>query len=237
VSRIVKGPRGSSGAVIPAEVHDAHREAQRLIAEARAEAARVVADADAAREAARREGRERGREEAFAEVTALLVRARTLAAAARTAAAADLRTLAVRIAEKVLGRALQAAPELAGDLCAAALEAARHQREITLRVHPDDLAAVAAARPRLQDLLVRAPDLALRADPAVGRGGCVVETEVGVIDARLETQLAAIERALAEAPTGALDAAPAGALAGPPADARGDPAPGAPAPPPAKERR
>jgi type III secretion system HrpE/YscL family protein len=204
VSRIVRGPRGASGAVVPAAVFDAHAEAQRLVAEARAEAARLVAGAEAAREAGRREGRARGREEGLAEMTELLVRARAVLAAARADAAADLRTLAVRIAEKVLGRALQAAPELAGDLCAAALEAARHQREITLRVHPDDLAAVEAARPRLRHLLLRAPDLALRADPTVGRGGCVVETEVGAIDARLETQLDAIERALADAPAGAL---------------------------------
>jgi type III secretion protein L len=229
VSRIVRGPRGTSGAVIPAAVHDAQCEAQRLVAEARAEAARIVAGAEAAREAARLEGQGRGREEAYAEVTGLLVRARTVLAAARTEAAADLRTLAVRIAEKVLGRALQDAPELAADLCAAALEAARHQREITLRVPPDDLAAVAAARPRLKELLPRAPDLALRADPTVGRGGCVVETEVGAIDARLETQLEAIERALAEAPAGALAEAPAGAPAAPastpaPAPARQTPA-------------
>jgi type III secretion system HrpE/YscL family protein len=211
VSRILRGARGTSGAVIPAEVHDACREAQRLVADARAEAARIVASADAAREAARLEGRERGRDEGLAEVTGLLVRARAVAAAARAEAAADLRTLAVGIAEKVLGRALQAAPELAGDLAATALAAARHQREITLRVHPDDLSAVAAARPRLKELLLRAPDLALREDPAVGRGGCVVETEVGVIDARLATQLEAIERALAEAPAGALGDAGLGA--------------------------
>jgi type III secretion protein L len=208
VSRIVRGPRGSSGAVIPAAVHDAHREAERIVAAARAAGERLVAAAEAAREAARQEGQARGREEGLAAVTELLVRARALAAAARAEAAADLRTLAVRIAEKVLGRALVAAPELAGDLCAAALEAARHQRDITLRVHPDDLRAVEAARPRLRALLLRAPDLALRADPAVGRGGCLVETEAGVIDARLETQLDAIERALAAAPAGALADSP-----------------------------
>jgi type III secretion protein L len=220
VSRIVRGPRGTSGAVIPAEVHDAHREAERLKAEARAEAARIVAGAAAAREAARREGQAAGREEGLAEVTGLLVRARATAAAARAEAAADLRTLAVRIAEKVVGRALAAGPELAADYCAAALAAARHQREITLRVHPDDLAAVEAARPQLRALLARAPDLAVRADASVARGGCLVETEAGVIDARLETQLDAIERALAAAPAGALAAAPGGAPAGGPEGSR-----------------
>jgi flagellar biosynthesis/type III secretory pathway protein FliH len=34
------------------------------------------------------------------------------------------------------------------------------------------------------------------ADEAVGRYGCVIETPHGRVDARLETQLAALERAL-----------------------------------------
>jgi type III secretion system HrpE/YscL family protein len=198
MSRIVRGT-GAAPKVMPAAVYDAHREAARLVEEARARAAAIVAGAEAAREEARREGLAAGREEARAEAAALLVRARAAAAATRAAAAADLKALAVRIAEKVLGRALALAPDLVADVAADALRAARHQRDVTLRVHPDDLAALEAARPRLRDLLLRAPDLALRPDAEVGRGGCIVETEVGVIDARLETQLAAIERALTEA--------------------------------------
>jgi len=34
------------------------------------------------------------------------------------------------------------------------------------------------------------------ADASVGRNGCVVETPVGRLDARLQTQLDALERAL-----------------------------------------
>jgi flagellar biosynthesis/type III secretory pathway protein FliH len=34
------------------------------------------------------------------------------------------------------------------------------------------------------------------ADDRVARGGCIIETELGVVDARLSTQLDAIERAL-----------------------------------------
>jgi len=34
------------------------------------------------------------------------------------------------------------------------------------------------------------------ADPAIGRHGCVVETVVGRLDARLDTQLDALEKAL-----------------------------------------
>jgi len=41
-----------------------------------------------------------------------------------------------------------------------------------------------------------AATLELVADEAVGRHGCVIETPQGRVDARLETQLAALERAL-----------------------------------------
>ena len=42
----------------------------------------------------------------------------------------------------------------------------------------------------------RARALQFRTDDRVGRGGCVIETELATIDARLATQLEAIERAL-----------------------------------------
>jgi type III secretion protein L len=205
MSRVVKGP-GRGGAVMPAAVYDAHEEARRLVAAARAEAAALRAAAEEERQAARRAGQAQGRDEGRAEVAGLLVAARAAAARLQTEAAAELRTLAVRIAEKVLGRTLAAAPELCADVAAEALRAARHQRRVLLRAHPDDLAALEAARPRLRQLLDHAPDLDLRGDPTIDRGGCVVETEVGVIDARLATQLAAIERALA----GEADAAAGG---------------------------
>jgi flagellar biosynthesis/type III secretory pathway protein FliH len=36
----------------------------------------------------------------------------------------------------------------------------------------------------------------VHADPALTRGGCVVDTELGTVDARLETRLDALARAL-----------------------------------------
>jgi flagellar biosynthesis/type III secretory pathway protein FliH len=37
-----------------------------------------------------------------------------------------------------------------------------------------------------------------RADDRVSRGGCILETPLGIVDARLEVQLAALERALGQ---------------------------------------
>jgi len=185
-SRIIKGGTTADEApVAPAQVFDARVEAERIVRQAQTEADRIRAQAAA-------EGRERG----MAAVTELLVGARAAASRARAAASGELRLLAVKIAEKIIGHELQARPEAIVDLVAEALTAAGASRQVTVRCHPDDLAALERGRPRLVERLARAQAVQFRVDGAVGRGGCVVETELATIDARLSTQLDAIERAL-----------------------------------------
>ena len=67
-----------------------------------------------------------------------------------------------------------------------------------VRVHPDDTAAVIARRDTLAGRAPPAAAIEIIADESVGRHGCVVETAVGRVDARLATQLDALERALTE---------------------------------------
>jgi flagellar biosynthesis/type III secretory pathway protein FliH len=117
--------------------------------------------------------------------------ARLVAAAGPTAIA-----LAVKMAEKIVGRAVTLAPEIMAEIAAGALASCRPGAgTVRLRIHPDDLPAVEARRAALE---AGAPAAALElvADEAVGRHGCVIETSQGRVDARLETQLAALERAL-----------------------------------------
>jgi type III secretion protein L len=55
---------------------------------------------------------------------------------------------------------------------------------------------VAARRDALAARVPGGAALDVVADETVGRHGCIIETAVGRVDARLETQLAALERAL-----------------------------------------
>lgn len=184
MSRVLKGGVGPR-VVTHEKIVDARLAAERILRQAQEEADRVRAQAAA-------EGRERG----LAAVTELLASARAQASRARQSAAPELRVLAVRIAEKILGRELALSPDAVVDIAREALTAAGTARQITIRCHPDDLAALERGRPRLLERASRALVLQLRADPNLPRAGCVVETELATIDARLSTQLDAIERAL-----------------------------------------
>ncbi|MES1204688.1 MAG: FliH/SctL family protein [Pseudomonadota bacterium] len=177
------------GRVEPAEVLDARAQAAAILRAAHAEA-------DALRAEARRAGEAAGRAEAQVASTSLMVGARADAERVRAAALPSARALAVRMAERIVGRALALDDATMVDIAAAALAAARaREGSIRLRVHPDDHAALAGARAALMARVPAAVDLELVVDPAVGRAGCVVETPSGKLDARLETQLAALERA------------------------------------------
>jgi flagellar biosynthesis/type III secretory pathway protein FliH len=168
---------------------------------ARARAAEILAAAEAEAAALRSEARRRGEEEARAEVEAafssLLVGARLDAERVRAAALPAARTLAARMAEKIVGRAVELDPDLGAAIAARALEAARPRGgTVILRVHPDDVAALEPRRGLLLARLAKVEALRIVADPAVGRAGCIVDTPAGRLDARLTTQLAVLERAV-----------------------------------------
>ena len=193
MGRIVSG----LGRVVPAAAVDARADADTLRAAARAEADTIRAQTIAARDEAVREGRAQGRAEAAAEIAALLVEARAHAARLRTAPAAV--ALATKMAEQIVGRAVALAPEVMADIVGAALDACRPRGEgVRVRVHPDDAAPVLERRDALAVRVPAAAALEIVADESVGRHGCIVETAVGRVDARLATQLDALERALTE---------------------------------------
>jgi type III secretion protein L len=136
------------------------------------------------------------RESVLAEVTELLVFAH--------AAAKDVALiLACKMAEKIIGRAVELEPSVMGEIVGQALAASQARGGgVVLRVHSEDLAAVEQSRPGWSQRIAAVANVRVVADDAVGRHGCVVETAVGRLDARLQTQLDALERALRRAGIG-----------------------------------
>jgi type III secretion protein L len=188
--------RPSRPGVVEAEVYEAHQRAKDLIEAAEQQAAELVGQAEAERDEVLGETREQGRQEGLAQATEVLLRARQEAAAIVARSEEELVRLALLVAEKIIGRALDLDPNLVLDIAAEAIESVRQQRELVLRVCPEDAARLRNSRKKLMDLLGRTKDIAVREDPEVERGGCIIETENGTVDAQLSTQLRMLEIAL-----------------------------------------
>jgi flagellar assembly protein FliH len=96
-----------------------------------------------------------------------------------------LASAATELARQIVRSELVARPELVATVATEALDtlllSARH---ISLRVHPDDHALVAAGAG--DELAARGARLI--GDAGVTRGGCVIESDLGVIDASIEAR-------------------------------------------------
>ncbi len=97
--------------------------------------------------------------------------------------AATLARAATQLARQIVRSELQTHPEavaiVAGQAIDALLLSARH---IVLRVHPDDLALVGTGAAET----IAARGARLVADPAIGRGGCRLESDIGLVDATID---------------------------------------------------
>jgi flagellar assembly protein FliH len=194
MGHIVKG----QGHVVPAAVMDARAQAAEILARARREAETLRAEAVEARERARLEGLDQGRAQAAAELVNVLRAGRAEARAMLARVEPAALAIAAKMAERIVGRAVDLEPAVMAEIAAEAVAACRPRGGVVqLRVHPDDLMAVERQRAALAERLGSGDGLELVADESVGRHGCVVETAVGRVDARLATQLAALSAALA----------------------------------------
>ena len=98
------------------------------------------------------------------------------------------RTLAIaatHLARQIVRSELQTRPALVAQVAHEALDtlllSAQH---ITVRVHPDDQALVAQGAAEV----IAARGARLLADASMARGGCLVESDIGVIDASIDTR-------------------------------------------------
>jgi flagellar biosynthesis/type III secretory pathway protein FliH len=141
------------------------------------------------------------REAMLAEATEWLVRARASALAATVEAKEVALLLARKMAERIIGHAVELDARVMGDIVGQALAVSRGRASaLVLRIHPDDIAAIELSRPSWRERVAADADVRIVGDDSVGRNGCVVESELGRVDARLDAQLGALERALRVGP-------------------------------------
>jgi type III secretion protein L len=103
---------------------------------------------------------------------------------------------AVEVARDLLQQEMAQRDEMFVDVVLTAISTVRGAKDVNLRVHPRDAAMARAHKDRMVSLLTRAKDLEIREDRRVAPGGALLETEAGVVDAQLDTQLEELARVL-----------------------------------------
>lgn len=152
-----------------------------------------------------RQGEKAGMELAEKKVEAMMARyAQSIAELARlrsvlyARAEKEVVQLALEVARKIVHREIRADREIIQTLVRVALGHVAVKSPVTIRLHPDDYDYLVAQRARLAQDGGEEREIVLQADASIERGGCLIQTEAGDVDARIEEEFREVERAFFE---------------------------------------
>jgi flagellar assembly protein FliH len=189
-------PAGTPRTRIPREEVLAREEGARLVREATARAEDILVRARAAASDAVATATTQARARLDAEMTARWV---ALRAAERRRFDQDVEPvvpIAVALAERLLGAALEADPAQIAPMARAVVAEARGTRRAIIDAHPTDAAALARV---LTAEGLDLDSLDVRPDEGLARGDLRLHTEMGTIDARLHPRFEQLAAALRDA--------------------------------------
>lgn len=103
--------------------------------------------------------------------------------------------LAVAIAKRIIGDARNDA-SVVQHVVTKAIQKVSDPRELTIRLNPEDVDVIAEMKATLLPGEDSDTVIHLQPDASIGRGGCIIETKLGDVDARIEQQVSIIETML-----------------------------------------
>lgn len=183
------------GSLVKHQILSAEENARAILRRAVEKSENLIAAAETEAGNIRAEAYRAGREEAENELLGDLLAIKEERAQILSTVESEILRLSVKLAEKIIGREVRHDESARVEIVLNALRQARQQEMLTVRVSANDLPLLEQIREKI-DRAGRAQYVDFVADQAVLQGGCIIESQSGTIDARLETQLRILESAL-----------------------------------------
>lgn len=106
-----------------------------------------------------------------------------------------LAPVALKAAKKIVGRELKLSEETVVDIVSNVLKSVAQHKKISIYANPKDILVLETHRPRLKEIFESLESLSLRPRDDIEVGGCIIETEGGIINAKMENQWKVLEQA------------------------------------------
>ena len=104
--------------------------------------------------------------------------------------------MAIEVAKKIVHREIQVDRNIIQTLVRVALSHISEKSSITVRLNPTDYKYI--TEQHTKSAMPEGWDMSLQSDNSIQQGGCVIETECGDIDARIEERFREVERTFFE---------------------------------------
>ena len=163
---------------------------------------RAREEADAIREAAAKEGYQEGLTRSKEDLEEFRTSLKEFLSAKQEVfdkIAPEILSISIDIAKKIIKKELNQAPELLAESVMEILKGlSKEETKITIRTNPTQVSMLKGETPKMAEQLGLEAKIMVIPDETVMEGGCIVTTTNGVVDARIDTQLAIISEALKE---------------------------------------
>jgi len=103
--------------------------------------------------------------------------------------------LTLSAARKILGEELKLHPDRIVDIVLNSLKPVTQHKKIVIYVNKSDLDILEQDKPKLKKIFEHLQSLSIQERDDIEPGGCIIETEAGIINAQLESQWRALESA------------------------------------------
>lgn len=103
--------------------------------------------------------------------------------------------LTVKATKRIVGEAIEINPELIVEIVIQSIKTVSQSHRIKIYVNRHDLEILEKEKEKLKSIFERIETFSLEEKGDVDRGGCLIETENGILNASLENQYRALERA------------------------------------------
>lgn len=103
--------------------------------------------------------------------------------------------LTLSAARKIIGEELKLHPDRIVDIVLNSLKPVTQHKKIIIYVNKADLMALEQERPKIKTIFEHLQSLSIEERDDIEPGGCIIETEAGIINAQLENQWRALESA------------------------------------------
>lgn len=103
--------------------------------------------------------------------------------------------LAIEIAERIIGEELTLRPEICQSMLEIAIRKVSDLEQVIIKSSEEDLPIILEKEEYFRELLKNVKNLEFVSSKKVGRGGVLIETTAGMVDAQISTQLSVLKEA------------------------------------------
>lgn len=191
-------------------IEEAEKNAEEIIKKARAEAKKLIEEtklySQSAFSQAERDGMVQGKEKGFEagreEMANLIKEAKNVLEQSKRERELVIRSiepeiakLSIRIAEKIIQTQVEINQDIVINMIRAALDKVKQRDEVVIKVNQEDYDYVREKKDVFACMVEGLKSMEILVDPGVERGGCIIETNLGNVDARISTQIQTVQLA------------------------------------------